>query len=504
MATVTIQNLPAATTPLTGAELIPLVQSGTTKQTAMTNGLARAYYGITAAETAAAVTPTNYNVADHTACGIVNAARYGFTAAATGATNYTAVVSAHAVAVAAGCAMQTPTGTFSYTPTAAINLAVNWENEALSTLNCNMTAYSGIVIQQINSSKIRNLYLQRTGTSQGTGIRQCPVITTDFTGYQVLDRVWCIGFGRNLQIDNLYMQSYKNCRFNDGTTGIYCVPDGSTGNGYVTTLHFDTCEVLGNAQNHLFTSTLQSRGVIFTNCSFENPTTSASVFTRVRGLHFTGCYFEGSSTIKALNLQDCSASFDGQTYLNGTAGIVLGTATEVRFKGVRAVTATDLLTGGDGTQRVTMEDCDWRASGNSIAFLSNSMTATNINGVLYGTGITPGGFTGTLTGCTTAPGASIEYAVNNDVVTVLIPVVTATSNSTSCTITGVPDAIRPTTAQILPVTLLYDNTASITGIVQVNSSGVITLFNGTNASGFTASGTKGLNSAIILTWKLKV
>lgn len=61
MATVTIQNLPAATTPLTGAELVPLVQGGVTKQTAMTNALANPYYAITAAETTANITPEEYS-----------------------------------------------------------------------------------------------------------------------------------------------------------------------------------------------------------------------------------------------------------------------------------------------------------------------------------------------------------------------------------------------------------------------------------------------------------
>ena len=60
MATVTIQDLPAATTPLTGAELVPLVQSGVTKQTALTNTLAQPYYAKTFAEDVAGVTPTNY------------------------------------------------------------------------------------------------------------------------------------------------------------------------------------------------------------------------------------------------------------------------------------------------------------------------------------------------------------------------------------------------------------------------------------------------------------
>lgn len=451
-------------------------------------------YPQTTAESSASVTPSNTQIPDHTKLGYVLASRYGFDTAASGSTNYTALVNAHAVAVAAGCGMKTPTGTFTYTPTAAINLAVNWENDGLTTLNCAMSAYSGVVFQQIQSTKIKNLYGNRTGTLQGTFLRQSPVVTTDFTGYQVLDRVWAIGFARNLQIDNVFFNSYKDCRFSSGTTGIYCVPSSN-----VNELVFINCEALSNAQNHLFTSTLQSRGITFINCGFEGPTTTGSTFTRCREMNFIGCYAENSSTIKALILNDCSASAD-RLYLNGTAGVLLGTNTEMSFKGVRFTSATDVLTGGDGTQTVSMEDCQWPSSGNSISFLRFSRTNTNINNVWYGTGT--GSFTGTLTGCTTSPTASISYAVHNDTVTAFIPATTATSNSTACTITGIPAAIRPLTNQCLPTHLITNNTANSSGTVFVLTTGVITFAIGADANGFTAAGTKGVGYPMILTWKI--
>ncbi len=101
MATVLIQNLTAATTPLTGAELIPLVQGGITKQTAMTNTLAQPYYARTAAEIAAGVTPTNYGYPDHVACGVVLPQRYGATMSQSN--EYTALNNAMLVAEQAQC-----------------------------------------------------------------------------------------------------------------------------------------------------------------------------------------------------------------------------------------------------------------------------------------------------------------------------------------------------------------------------------------------------------------
>lgn len=456
----------------------------------------------TSAEIAVAVTPTDYTVQSHVGLGYVNAARYGFSTGATGSTNYTALVNAHAVAVQAGVALVIPDGTYTYTPTAAINFAVNVFGEGMPVLNCAMSSYSGTVFQVIGSTVVHRLYMNRTGTKQGTAIRLSPVTTSDFTGYQELNRVWAIGFGVNIDIENLFLTRISFCRFNSGTTGIRCVPDTIGATGYDTTLLFDTVEALGNDQNHLFTSTLQSRCIKFLNCSFENPVTTASTFTRCRELEFDNCYFEGSNTIRAVILTDCTASFTNP-YLNGTNGISLGTNTEVVIQGARVGSVTDLLVGGDSTQIVTLIDCQFPASGNSLSYLRLNMVNTQINGTWYEGYYGPrSSFTATLTGCTTSPTATVTYSVNNDEAVCLFPALTATSNTTSCTITGIPAAIRPATTQYIGYIAAYDNGVNVAGIAQVNTSGVLTLFNGVNAAGFTSSGTKGLNLPTKISWKL--
>ena len=119
MATVLIQGLPAATTPLTGAELIPLVQGGVTKQTALTNSLAQPYYAKTTAENTAGVTPTNYTIPSHTAVGFVNATRYG--AVGDGSTDSTAALAnALLVAIGADCPLYIPGATSWYKSTSPL------------------------------------------------------------------------------------------------------------------------------------------------------------------------------------------------------------------------------------------------------------------------------------------------------------------------------------------------------------------------------------------------
>jgi hypothetical protein len=94
-------------------------------------------------------------------------------------------------------------------------------------------------------------------------------------------------------------------------------------------------------------------------------------------------YAEGTNTIVAFNLGDLSMKIDG-LYLNNTAGIALGTNAQVSMFGVRANTSTDVLSCSSNTQNLTMGDCVWPSTGNTLQPLSfNFLGDVTINGVTY-------------------------------------------------------------------------------------------------------------------------
>jgi hypothetical protein len=98
-------------------------------------------------------------------------------------------------------------------------------------------------------------------------------------------------------------------------------------------------------------------------------------------------------------------------------------------------------------------------------------------------------FTGTLTGVTGSVTGSVKYSVNDNVVTVQLPDLTGTSNSTAHTITGAPAGIAPATAQrVMGVTT--NNSVDAFGVLQVETSGTITLHNVLSAT-FAGTGTEG-------------
>jgi hypothetical protein len=111
-----------------------------------------------------------------------------------------------------------------------------------------------------------------------------------------------------------------------------------------------------------------------------------------------------------------------------------------------------------------------------------------------------GSFTATLTGCTTSPTVTATYVMNRGQVTVSIPANSATSNTTACSITGLPASITPTKVQVSAGAVI-DNAVNVVGIIQVRTNSIIDLFNGPYNTAFTNTGTKG-HREISLTYQM--
>ena len=103
-------------------------------------------------------------------------------------------------------------------------------------------------------------------------------------------------------------------------------------------------------------------------------------------------------------------------------------------------------------------------------------------------------FTATLTGCTTAPTATVQVVQQGSEVTLFFPDLTATSNTTSCTLTGLPAKYQIANGVNLFMDAVVTNNSVIgEQMMSLDSaSGTITLYQGGLAAGFTASGTKGI------------
>jgi hypothetical protein len=339
-------------------------------------------YAISTAEQSAGVSPVRLEFVPG------DVRRYG--ADPSGSQDSTqAFIDANSVGTRGGGAIRIPSGQYKYVPSAPLNLAVSWlgDGPRESIILCDTSKYGGEFFRVVGSTEMRDMVIKATGPKAGTGLRLAPSDAGQFTGHVRLTRLWVFGFNFNIQCDNDFEATFDQVRAMLGNEGFYCVPDISLGNGYATShLHLN-CYYAQNTRNVLYSPSMRYafRTITFVGGAIEGATgaSSQASFTRCSPLKFIQIYFEAAPKIPALMLEDCTVSIDG-AYLGGTGGIRVGTNTRIALSQVMCMTASDVFSGGDGTQQVIMQECRWPASGNSLSLASITLRNSSINGVVYG------------------------------------------------------------------------------------------------------------------------
>jgi len=354
-------------------------------------------YPQTPAEAALGISPvaTQYPAGD--------VRRYGATG--NGSTDDTvAITQANAVAMEAATVAHSaqnntrvffPAGTYLYQPSATLQIGHQWEGESVEStlILCNTAGYTGEFFRLTGSCEMRNLFIKCQNLVQhGLGVRIAASDPTQFTGQVRLTRVWVQGFGTNIQADRSFLVTLDQVRSEYGNYGFYCQPGAAAPgpNAYITThLHLN-CYYASNAVNVFYQTDVASNNVTFIGGANESATkpfgadgsSYSSYFGNISGLHFIDLYCENQPAALVISAAGRDVTFDG-LYLNGTGGIYLGSNVSARFVGVRTTTSTDLVTGGDGTQTVSMERCSWPSAGNSTDFATATLVQTAINGTFY-------------------------------------------------------------------------------------------------------------------------
>jgi hypothetical protein len=346
------------------------------------DGATRAEWPVSDAERAAAVTPADLQFAPG------DVRRYG--ADPSGRRDSTrAFADANSVGNHGGGSIRVPSGQYNYAPSETMNLEVSWLGDGAheTILLCDTAKFAGEFFRIVGSTEMRDLFLKASGPRKaGTGIRLAPADAGRFTGHARLSRVWVIGFNYNIQCDNNFEVTFDHVRSALGNEGFYCDPETAEGNGYCTThLHLN-CYYAQNGRNVYYSPSIRYafRTITFVGGAIEGATGDScqASFTRCAPLKFVQIYLEAAPKIPAIVLDDCTVSIDG-AYLGGTGGIKIGAHTRIDMRQVLAMTASDLFTGGDGTQQVVMQDCWWPAAGNTLRVANITLRNTSINGAIY-------------------------------------------------------------------------------------------------------------------------
>lgn len=106
-------------------------------------------------------------------------------------------------------------------------------------------------------------------------------------------------------------------------------------------------------------------------------------------------------------------------------------------------------------------------------------------------------FDTTLLGCTTVPSGTARYTMSAGIVCLTLPGLSATSDSITAVMTGLPDEITPEHDQYC-LARIIDSGVTAVGLVQIGSDTGITLYKDLNAGSFATSGVKGLNGSIVV------
>lgn len=101
-------------------------------------------------------------------------------------------------------------------------------------------------------------------------------------------------------------------------------------------------------------------------------------------------------------------------------------------------------------------------------------------------------YTGTATGLTTSPTAAVTYTLSGNTATINLPALTGTSNATTFTVTGMPAEARPATRKTILGRAQDNGGAHVAVRIDVETTGVLTIYSNADAGAFTASGTKSL------------
>jgi len=224
-------------------------------------------------------------------------------------------------------------------------------------------------------------------------------------------------------------------------------------------------------------------GVTFQGTDIEGMAGTAISYDGAQGLDVSGCYFEQNGL-------DLDGTYGGTSSSNSQGVALTGNY-------FASTPATYTVKWGATLECVSLGN--WHTNNmHNLTSATNGLVIYDTAQSNLSTGQIPnilksgydGTFTGTLTGCTTSPTVTLRYNKTGNTVTLYIPNLTGTSNTTQCTITGLPSHLYPARQQT-NMSRVMDNTVTQLGVTLVDTGGDIVLNVGANADPFTASGTKG-------------
>ena len=428
-----------------------------------------------------------------------------FGAVGDGTTDDTAAMQA-AHTAAAGRPVFYPKGTYLFT---TLTLALSGDGivgEGSGDINGNgntklVTATTGSAITLTTSTAhnviLKDFTLKQSGSVQGKG-----VVGTDVYWLRT-DNLRVIGFVDNLYFSKAIYHHHKRLFSETSTNGVNYYGSAGVWNTawFNNVLTFDTCRFTGCTVTGI---AVKGCEVVFINPDFTGMTTAAAIGCKIygesasypaHGISIIAPYVE--STQVPFSFSYALAQIDAGGFIQGGAtvgaqytSIIDADNSTIYWNG--AIKDQDYWANGYRLTNTTTLTFRKSFSGSVRASVGSVDATSKVQTDDYDEGI----FTATLTGCTTSPTGTVSYVRKGKMVTLSIPSISGTSNTTAASLTGVPASLTPANGQS-GISLIFDNGVSLNGNFSVTNVNVINLYKGPYGTVFLNSGTKGVQACAI-------
>lgn len=327
-----------------------------------------------------------------------------------------------------------------------------------------------------------------------------------------LSNVIIRGFSKNLHLKSSLIATLdQGCQFTDGHYGVIIESNG-VGGSTCNLINIDKCKMNINDVWGLYYD--NGSQCLVRGCDLEQNGTSNNTNTGAIRILPT----------LSPDALEATVLLDSNWIENGLGmGILVDAPTN-------GCTTTITIRGGhvllqeagrsitvNGCKQLRIEDLDCATPGDTFnltcdhAIIENvrvttltdaGITVPHYRNITTGTGFfargRPDTATLTLTGVAGSITQSVKIFQQGDEIRIAMLDLIGTSNTTSCTITGLPAKYSPQTAAISDVKVVENNGADLPQQIAIAVGGTITLFWNGVAAGFTAAGNKGIRGCNIV------
>lgn len=309
------------------------------------------------------------------------------------------------------------------------------------------------------------------------------------------------------------VHTYRNLLITSCSKGAFFAADVGTYNAdwFNNLVTLEDCRISASAGGPNLD--FQGTGLMCRNCDFSGiPGAGTRASIRIRATTpklvaaFDGGYFEptaqapggdvfliegGHTTIRNFHAQGGTVGNEIENLISAKSGAIVV---------VESISGTDwfnhfVTADGAGTVVYLLPGCF-----GAIAAASTQLVETNggkIVDLRHDKWTDSSVTTLTLTGCTTSPTGNVKWEKKGRTVTMWLPDITGTSNTTAATLTGLPASLTPTSNVIASAMRIIDNGTAALSICRIDSDNKITLFKDATGAAFTNTGTKGAKECVI-------